>query len=196
MAFLETTKIEAKQRSHYACVWCQRTDLFIEVHHIIPQEENGPDTIDNAAPLCPNCHTMIGSSTETRKQLLERRNWWWRHCATLKTSLPNEDTARKLDELVSSLRSIEAQGGRNEAVLTEIKGRVLGQLQAQVMAVSSSSTATAIVSAMQPHEPTVYQLTATVTFTGTERREGMPDPYHSYFVVASTGAVSGPTGAT
>jgi 5-methylcytosine-specific restriction endonuclease McrA len=29
---------------------------FLEVHHIIPLAEGGPDTVENAAALCPNCH--------------------------------------------------------------------------------------------------------------------------------------------
>lgn len=29
---------------------------FLEVHHVIPLSENGPDTLDNVRPVCPNCH--------------------------------------------------------------------------------------------------------------------------------------------
>jgi 5-methylcytosine-specific restriction protein A len=29
---------------------------FLEVHHIVPLSEDGDDTIENAAALCPNCH--------------------------------------------------------------------------------------------------------------------------------------------
>ena len=29
---------------------------FFEVHHIIPLSEGGPDTVENAVALCPNCH--------------------------------------------------------------------------------------------------------------------------------------------
>lgn len=29
---------------------------FLEVHHVIPLAEDGPDTITNAIALCPNCH--------------------------------------------------------------------------------------------------------------------------------------------
>jgi hypothetical protein len=31
----------------------------VQVHHIIPQEEGGTDDIDNAVPLCPNCHDEV-----------------------------------------------------------------------------------------------------------------------------------------
>lgn len=196
MPFSEPAKLDAKRRSHYACVWCQRTDQFVEVHHIVPQEEGGPDILDNAAPLCPGCHTTIGANTDLRKQLKERRDWWWEHCAKKQTSLPDETTAKRLDELVTSLKTIEVQGGRNETMLTELKSQVLGRLRAQVTAVSSASTTSQVILASEPITRTVYQLTATVTFTGTKQRDGMPDPYHSYFVVSSSGLISGPAGQT
>jgi len=196
MGFPESVKTQAKRRSHFACVWCQHTEQFIEVHHIIPQEENGPDTLDNAAPLCPNCHTIIGNNSDVRKQLRERRDWWWTYCDTRNAILPTEDTAQRLDELVSSLKTIEEQGGRNEAVLTEIKSQVLGQLTAQATAVSSASTTHQIIMATGRIDPTGLQVTATVTFSGSRLRDGMPDPYNSYFVASSAEGITGPTGDT
>jgi hypothetical protein len=29
---------------------------FLEVHHVVPLAEGGPDTVENAAALCPDCH--------------------------------------------------------------------------------------------------------------------------------------------
>lgn len=29
---------------------------FLEVHHVMPLSVGGPDTVDNAAAVCPNCH--------------------------------------------------------------------------------------------------------------------------------------------
>jgi 5-methylcytosine-specific restriction enzyme A len=36
----------------------RRTDRtpYIEVHHRVPLAEGGPDTVENAIALCPNCH--------------------------------------------------------------------------------------------------------------------------------------------
>lgn len=31
----------------------------IQLHHIVPKEEGGADDIDNAVPLCPNCHDEV-----------------------------------------------------------------------------------------------------------------------------------------
>lgn len=30
--------------------------LYLEVHHVVPLSENGDDTLDNVAALCPHCH--------------------------------------------------------------------------------------------------------------------------------------------
>ncbi len=29
---------------------------YLEVHHVVPLSEGGPDTVDNAVGICPNCH--------------------------------------------------------------------------------------------------------------------------------------------
>ncbi|WP_394197849.1 HNH endonuclease [Litoreibacter albidus] len=37
---------------------------FLEVHHVRFLAEGGPDTIDNAVGLCPNCHRACHYSKE------------------------------------------------------------------------------------------------------------------------------------
>lgn len=32
---------------------------YLEVHHLQPLAENGPDTVDNTVALCPNCHRRM-----------------------------------------------------------------------------------------------------------------------------------------
>jgi 5-methylcytosine-specific restriction protein A len=32
---------------------------YLEVHHVRPLAEGGPDTVDNAAACCPNCHRQL-----------------------------------------------------------------------------------------------------------------------------------------
>jgi 5-methylcytosine-specific restriction protein A len=34
-------------------------DPYLEVHHVRPLSEGGPDTIDNALACCPNCHREL-----------------------------------------------------------------------------------------------------------------------------------------
>ncbi len=37
---------------------------FLEVHHVVPLAEGGPDTAGNCAALCPNCHREIHHGVE------------------------------------------------------------------------------------------------------------------------------------
>jgi len=45
---------------------------YLEVHHIVPLSEDGPDSGKNAAGLCPNCHRAChhGADTETCQSYL------------------------------------------------------------------------------------------------------------------------------
>ena len=87
MPFSESVKLEAKKRAHFACVWCRRVELVVEVHHIIREADGGLNEVENAATLCPNCHTSYGHNREFRTEMKRRRNWWWEHCS--KTALPD-----------------------------------------------------------------------------------------------------------
>ncbi len=47
---------------------------YLEVHHVIPLSEIGPDSVENAVALCPNCHRRCHHSKdkdETANQLKE-----------------------------------------------------------------------------------------------------------------------------
>ena len=40
------------------CCLCKKAcDIFIEVHHLIPEKDGGTDDEDNAIPLCFDCHS-------------------------------------------------------------------------------------------------------------------------------------------
>src|SRR5579864_329379 len=42
------------------CCLCKKAcGVNIEVHHIDPQEQGGSDDIDNAIPLCFECHAFV-----------------------------------------------------------------------------------------------------------------------------------------
>jgi 5-methylcytosine-specific restriction protein A len=38
---------------------------YLEVHHLIPLSEEGPDNIPNAVALCPNCHSRCHNSIDS-----------------------------------------------------------------------------------------------------------------------------------
>src|SRR3990172_6098389 len=75
LTFSDSVKLEAKERSQFCCVVCHQP--WVEVHHIIPQTHGGPDTLENAAPLCASCHQRYGGNPDLRKQLREMRDWGW-----------------------------------------------------------------------------------------------------------------------
>ena len=101
MPFSEETKLNVKRKSHFKCCLCHA--LGIEIHHIVPQGEDGYDTEDNAAPLCPNCHETYGANLLKRKFIREARNFWYELCEKRYASDPEY-----LNELKRLLENIEA----------------------------------------------------------------------------------------
>jgi hypothetical protein len=83
MAFSESVKKEARERAHYCCALCHRPSVSLQVHHIHPEADGGPDTIENACPACPNCHADFGGNEEKRKMITQMRDWWWDHCTRM-----------------------------------------------------------------------------------------------------------------
>lgn len=75
MAFSEEIKLRVKKKAMFQCCRCHETS--VEIHHIIPQEYNGSDTEENAAPLCPNCHSSFGGNPEKRKEITQMRDNWY-----------------------------------------------------------------------------------------------------------------------
>lgn len=48
---------------------------YLEVHHVQPLAEGGPDTVENAVALCPTCHRAVhhaASRRDLRMQLKDR----------------------------------------------------------------------------------------------------------------------------
>jgi 5-methylcytosine-specific restriction endonuclease McrA len=60
----------------HVCGLCHaRPDTLanLEIHHIVPQRDGGPDDDTNLIPLCTTCHTMVRQSIIIfdQKKLLE-----------------------------------------------------------------------------------------------------------------------------
>lgn len=89
MPFSETTKEKVKIRADFTCCWCNDRKQKVEVHHIIPQAEGGSNDEDNAAPLCSNCHTLLGGNPELRKEIRLRRDHWYDVCSVRLNPLHN-----------------------------------------------------------------------------------------------------------
>lgn len=77
MPFPESVKLSVKKKADFTCCWCQNRQNKVDIHHIIPENEGGPDTEDNAAPLCGSCHDLIGMNPNLRKEVRLRRDHWY-----------------------------------------------------------------------------------------------------------------------
>lgn len=119
MAFSEQLKLEVKKKSHFRCCLCEKK-LPLEIHHIIPQAEGGPDEIDNAAPLCNNCHDAWGDNPIKRKWIRETRDHWYAVCA--KRYAADEDIRGEIETLVrvTVQEALEAQRGSEQGEITSL----------------------------------------------------------------------------
>jgi hypothetical protein len=60
--FSDKVKIKALLWSDRHCCLCGKScGVNIEVHHIVQPEDGGTDDLDNALPLCFDCHASVGA---------------------------------------------------------------------------------------------------------------------------------------
>lgn len=126
MPFPPAIRRKVLEQAHYTCCWCQRAG-FVEAHHLIPTAENGPDSEENAVPLCPNCHAELGANRELRTAIRTRRDWWIVFCERLAPPRPewleiaeqmkvvatNEDLEVMLDRITSQFSELANQPEKN-----------------------------------------------------------------------------------
>jgi len=113
MAFTENIKLEVKKAGHFSCCICHSPG--VEIHHLIPQCENGPDTFENAAPLCPSCHETYGGNPTKKKFITEARDFWYEICD--KRYAPSGMSLSELENRISS--SMDEQFSNVKKMLEE-----------------------------------------------------------------------------
>ena len=69
----------------HCCVCFKWCGTKMHLHHIIPRAQGGPDEIDNAIPVCLDCHAEIESRGNmgrqfTQAELREHRRRWLEIC--------------------------------------------------------------------------------------------------------------------
>lgn len=65
MAFEELVRTRALLWCDRHCCLCKKAcGVNIEVHHLVPQAQGGSNDIDNAIPLCFDCHSAVASYNE------------------------------------------------------------------------------------------------------------------------------------
>lgn len=135
MPFTESVKLEAKRRSNFQCAACRQP--FVDVHHLIPQAEGGPDTLENACPLCGGCHNLFGGNPEKRKQLREMRDFQWELNAMKQQSPDTLALNQKLDTIQSQLAvSVSGQA----QLLDVVKTLMIQHNNLSNVAISSASS--------------------------------------------------------
>ncbi|MFH0775096.1 MAG: HNH endonuclease [bacterium] len=93
-AGIQAIRNELKVEAMHRCCLCLQHENIIEIHHIVPISEGGPDTEENLIVVCPNCHTLIHQpkTMYTPKQLRMYKKKWVSFCAKgfpLETPIPN-----------------------------------------------------------------------------------------------------------
>lgn len=86
MGFTRTIKLQAMIASARHCCVCHRyRGVKIEVHHIQQEADGGPNTFDNAIPLCFDCHSDAGHFNDrhpkgtkfSKPELIKARDVWY-----------------------------------------------------------------------------------------------------------------------
>ena len=106
MAFSESVKGRVREKADGRCCICG--GAFVDVHHIVPESEEGPDSEDNAAPLCAGCHALYGNNPDYRKQVREMRDRWYARCAEGRVSL------KELTLVLDNARALAKEIGRHD----------------------------------------------------------------------------------
>jgi hypothetical protein len=91
MAFSDTVVERLLVACHRHCCICHKfCGNKIEIHHIIPQAQDGPDTEENGIPLCLDCHAEVEAYNIqhprgrkfTSSELKKHKQQWFTICAT------------------------------------------------------------------------------------------------------------------
>ena len=118
MAFSQKIISEVIEKAAFKCCRCQ--SIGIEAHHIISQEDKGPDTFENAAPLCPNCHTWFGANRTKQKEITQMRDWWYKRVIELYSP-----TSVNYQLLIDINDKIEALNTNQDKALVDLKETLL-----------------------------------------------------------------------
>lgn len=119
---------EAIRRSHFRCVACTASGI-VEVHHIQPASEGGPDTLENACPLCPSCHALWGGNPERRAYLRKMRDFRWEDFAKQSAhpilDAMNQSITQLLTGHVQHQESLDDVKAKLAALYNALAGQVL-----------------------------------------------------------------------
>ncbi len=157
MAFSEKIINRVKEMADFMCCRCKH--ISFEVHHIIPEKNGGPNTLENAAPLCPNCHTDFGDNRIKRKEITQMRDLWYKRVKE-KYSQQTPSYYTVLNNINLKLEALTTNQDKALANLKDTLKKVaietIEQMTAGTAQITASGIANATVSPSQllsPHTP-------------------------------------------
>ncbi|MFH1717683.1 MAG: DarT ssDNA thymidine ADP-ribosyltransferase family protein [Planctomycetota bacterium] len=141
MSFSENLKQEVKEKAAFRCCRCQA--IGVQVHHIEPESEGGPDTVENAAPLCPCCHDYFGANPQKRKEIKHMRDWWYQR---VELQYPNKyATFEQLSEISRKLEEIRQGQSSGVTDLKNVMKSILDKMVESISTKNADTTALVII---------------------------------------------------
>ena len=137
MPFSDAVKREAKERSHYQCAMCM-TPYFLDVHHLIREADGGPNSIDNACPLCPNCHSWFGHDSAKVEAIRSKRDWHWDRCAKIDAGQMTPLSGKHFDELFQRYQVSQSQ--EQAKLFTEMRSFISAQFDQHAAKINIART--------------------------------------------------------
>jgi hypothetical protein len=122
MPFSEALKLEVKRKSAFQCCRCR--EIGIDIHHIIPQAQGGSDDIDNAAPLCQNCHDRFGANPEKRKEIRQMRDWWYE--VVQERYHESRSQFEKLNETILKIQDAQERG---QSEISQLRTELIAEIR-------------------------------------------------------------------
>jgi len=110
MEFPEKIKMEARKASAFKCCLCHEKPSF-HVHHINRELtiEEGLHDIDNAAPLCVECHETYGNDPTRRNFIKQARDFWFEIVKKKYHGMDWDDEKNLIDSRIKYLEKLFLQ---------------------------------------------------------------------------------------
>jgi hypothetical protein len=128
MAFPDGEATKLLAACHRRCCVCHRfCGVKMELDHMVPAAEDGPDTIDNAIPLCFECHAEVHAYNDQHprgrkfkpEELRLHKQQWLELCkasAQFLASVPSRTDVGPIQALVDELEFNRAVAASAEDV--------------------------------------------------------------------------------
>ncbi len=122
MPFSPALKDQIRKMAAFRCCRCH--EIGIDIHHIVPQAKGGTDDIDNAAPLCQNCHDRYGANPEKRKEIRQMRDWWYE---VVREKYHGDQSG--FEKLNETLLKIQRTQESNQAEMDKLRSEVIEEVK-------------------------------------------------------------------